>query len=104
MREITKLFLSKHKQAEYYLRDKAKENLLKSDKINQYNFIHLATHGFINETNPKLSGILFTKEEKKEIVALLQEDHKKYLQTIQQWNIDRVARLKSQGWRKAQRI
>lgn len=44
------------------------------------------------------------KEEKKQIVALLQEDQKKYLQTIQQWNINRVARLKSQGWRKAQRV
>ena len=66
VREIAKLFLSKHKQAEYYLRDNAKEGLLKSDKINQYSFIHLATHGFINETKPKLSGILFTKEEKKE--------------------------------------
>jgi hypothetical protein len=43
------------------------------------------------------------KEERERIVALLQEDQKKYLATIQQWNINRVARLKAQGWRKAQR-
>ena len=42
-------------------------------------------------------------EERERIVALLQEDQTKYLTTIQQWNINRVARLKAQGWRKAQR-
>ncbi len=63
---ITNLFLNKNKHAEYFLRDRAKEDLLKSDKIRKYNFIHLATHGFINEQKPKLSGILFTNEEKKE--------------------------------------
>ncbi len=63
---ITDLFLSKNKHAEYYLRDKAKEDLLKSDKIEQYSFIHLATHGFINEEKPNLSGILFTSERKGE--------------------------------------
>lgn len=43
------------------------------------------------------------KEERNRIIALLQEDQQTYLTTIQQWNINRVARLKAQGWRKAQR-
>ena len=42
------------------------------------------------------------KEERDKIIALLKEDQKKYLQTIQQWNIGRIQRLKSEGWRKAQ--
>ncbi len=66
VKEITNLFLNKNKHAEYFLRDRAKEDLLKSDNIKKYNFIHLATHGFINEQKPKLSGILFTNEDKKE--------------------------------------
>lgn len=41
------------------------------------------------------------KEEKDAIMALIKEDQKKYLQAIQGWNVERVARLKSAGWRKA---
>ena len=43
------------------------------------------------------------KDERDRIIALLKEDQKKYLETIQQWNIARIERLKSAGWRKAQR-
>lgn len=43
------------------------------------------------------------KEERDRIIELLKEDQKKYLQTIQRWNIDRIERLKGEGWRKAQR-
>ena len=42
------------------------------------------------------------REEKEGIMALQREDQRHYLQTIQRWNIDRVARLKAAGWRKAQ--
>ncbi len=43
------------------------------------------------------------KDERDRIIALLKEDQKKYLETIQQWNIGRIERLKNEGWRKAQR-
>jgi hypothetical protein len=39
--------------------------------------------------------------ERKEIMELLQKDQAKYLQAINQWNIDRVEKLKADGWRKA---
>ncbi len=42
------------------------------------------------------------KVEKKKIVELLKEDQKEYLSTIHQWNIDRIERLKAEGWRKVQ--
>ncbi len=61
---ILKLFIDKHRSGKYYLRKDAREELLKSSNIKNYGFIHLATHGFINEENPKLSGILFSKDEK----------------------------------------
>lgn len=41
------------------------------------------------------------REEKEKILALQREDQRLYLQAIQRWNIDRVARLKAAGWRKA---
>ena len=44
------------------------------------------------------------REEKAAIMGLLREDQRQYLQAIQSWNIERVARLKSAGWRKAQQI
>ena len=44
------------------------------------------------------------REEKEKIMALLREDQRQYLQAILSWNIDRVARLKAAGWRKAQQI
>jgi hypothetical protein len=40
--------------------------------------------------------------EPEQIIGLLQDDQKKYLETIQQWNIKRIERLKAEGWRKAQ--
>ena len=42
------------------------------------------------------------KEERDKIIELLKDDQKKYLQTIQKWNIGRIERLKTEGWRKAQ--
>ncbi|MCG6914305.1 CHAT domain-containing protein [bacterium BMS3Abin03] len=63
---ILKLFLDKNRSGEYHLRKDAGEGLLKSSNIKNYGFIHLATHGFINEETPKLSGILFSEDEKNE--------------------------------------
>ena len=37
----------------------ATEEELKSDKIAGHKFLHLATHGFINEEHPDLSGLIF---------------------------------------------
>ncbi len=43
------------------------------------------------------------KEEKAGIVKLMKEDPKVYLTTIQNWNINRVEKLKTEGWRKVLR-
>ncbi len=43
------------------------------------------------------------QSEKEEIMKLLQVGQKQYLEAIQRWNVDRVARLKKAGWRRAQR-
>ena len=41
-------------------------------------------------------------EERKEILALQKKDPVRYLKKISTWNIARIERLKSDGWRKAQ--
>lgn len=44
------------------LRDQATESYLKSDNISQYRYIHLATHAFVNENNPELSGVVLARK------------------------------------------
>lgn len=41
----------------------ATKNRLQNEQLNQYGFIHFSTHAFINEQNPKLSGIALYPEE-----------------------------------------
>jgi CHAT domain-containing protein len=57
---ISKLYPSA--KCRIYLGEQAKEETLKSEKLDQYRYIHLATHGFIDETVPGRSGILFSRE------------------------------------------
>ena len=40
------------------------------------------------------------QEDRKKIIELLQQDRNVYLQAMQDWNIERIERLKSAGWRK----
>lgn len=57
---INELFRNKNKNTKIYLHKDAKEENIKSVDIKQFNNIHLATHGFINEEKPKLSGLIFS--------------------------------------------
>lgn len=41
-------------------------------------------------------------EERRDILGMAKSEPKKYLETINGWNISRVERLKGDGWRKAQ--
>ncbi len=42
-----------------YLRNQATESQLNCPEISHYRYIHLATHAYVNEKMPSLSGILF---------------------------------------------
>jgi hypothetical protein len=42
------------------------------------------------------------KEDREKIIELLQQDRNMYLQAMQNWNIERIERLKTAGWRKLQ--
>ena len=43
------------------------------------------------------------KEDREKIIELLQQDRNVYLHAMQNWNIERIERLKAAGWRKVQR-
>jgi len=47
-------------KARVYLGQQASEQQLKSSELSSYRFVHFATHGFVNETFPKLSGLLLS--------------------------------------------
>jgi CHAT domain-containing protein len=46
-----------------YLEREAKEEKLKSGDVGDYRILHFATHGLVNEKNPKLSGLLLAQED-----------------------------------------
>ncbi len=63
LKGILNLYQEKDFPGIIYTHSSAREELIKSDKIKNYKYIHIASHGFINEAKPKLSGILFTIED-----------------------------------------
>jgi CHAT domain-containing protein len=75
-REIANLFSEKRSVFDYLFpetadillhKDASKENFLKHD-LEQYGFLHFATHAFINESHPNLSGIALWGEEENGIL------------------------------------
>jgi len=48
-------------QRQVYLDEDAREETVKSEKLDTYRYIHFASHGFIDESHPERSGILFSR-------------------------------------------
>lgn len=51
---------SSDKKSDVYIENAASERAFKSLPLQNYRYIHLATHAFVSEANPKQSGILFS--------------------------------------------
>jgi CHAT domain-containing protein len=60
VKTIAKLFEDNSSPARVYLHKSATESAIKEESAGSV--VHVASHGFINEKNPKLSGLLFAKE------------------------------------------
>lgn len=60
--QIFNLFKKKHKKAITKTHSFANENFVKSDTLEQTKIIHIATHGFVNEEKPELSGVLLAQD------------------------------------------
>lgn len=56
---ISKLYPASQRQI--YLGEDAREETVKSEKLDAYRYIHFASHGFIDESHPGRSGILFSR-------------------------------------------
>jgi CHAT domain-containing protein/lipopolysaccharide biosynthesis regulator YciM len=72
--EIGKLFKDDDYNSDIYLNRNATEDMLKSNNMDKYKFVHLATHGFINEEHPKLSGLIFYSADDSSNDGILYED------------------------------
>jgi CHAT domain-containing protein/Tfp pilus assembly protein PilF len=49
-------------QRQVYLGEQAREETVKAERLEDYRYIHFASHGFIDETQPSRSGILFSRD------------------------------------------
>lgn len=60
--QIGSLFRQRNKSDSVYLYGQATEENLKS-KVGGHRYVHIATHGFINKSNPKMSGLILHQPE-----------------------------------------
>ena len=61
--EINYLFVSEADRPSLLLREKASEAYMKTDKLKNYRYLHLATHGVVDETQPARSRIFLSPDE-----------------------------------------
>ncbi len=59
---IEQMFQKKKFNATSYVADQAHKKYITGDRLSNYRYIHFATHGFVNESNPRYSGLLLTSE------------------------------------------
>ena len=62
VKEIASLFSSQQYSSGLYTRDKADEKRVKSPDLKTFSYIHFATHGIVDESNPELSRIFLHSE------------------------------------------
>jgi|GEM_PF-3113571 len=60
---IDELVKSKGNTSETLVYDQAKEEVIKSGILNKYQYIHFATHGFVNEATPAYSGVFMSQDQ-----------------------------------------
>lgn len=79
---IAEVFQKKGQRATTYLFQNANEHQLKQGVLRQSRYIHIATHGFINEAQPDLSGLLLFPD------TTAQEDHILYSGEVYNLNLN----------------
>lgn len=58
---IDSLYVASKKNGETYIRNEATELLVKNG-LEEYKYIHFATHGFVNQAEPEFSGVLLAPD------------------------------------------
>ncbi|MGB2868658.1 MAG: CHAT domain-containing tetratricopeptide repeat protein [Bacteroidota bacterium] len=64
VKNIVKLFEANKRKGTAFLHSAASESEFKSAKVGSSRFVHVATHGIIQEDSPKLSALVFAMPEK----------------------------------------
>ncbi|MGE0590679.1 MAG: CHAT domain-containing protein [Cyclobacteriaceae bacterium] len=59
--EIEELFAARNLKSQKLLKGEADEDQIKSGSIKNYQFLHFATHGIVDEENPELSRIFLSQ-------------------------------------------
>lgn len=59
--EIDRMYKNKNLFAKYFLFKDAREENVKSSEIGTYKYVHMATHGFVNDKEPELSGLVLSQ-------------------------------------------
>ena len=60
--KINKIHLDKGIFSKFFVNESASEELIKKGELEDFDYIHLATHGFVNSQYPELSGLLLTQD------------------------------------------
>jgi CHAT domain-containing protein len=58
---INKIYIDKGLFSKLFIKEAANEELIKKGALADFDYIHLATHGFVNSQYPELSGLLLTQ-------------------------------------------
>ena len=74
IQEIKSLFDKKNLPSTQHIYAEATEKIIKSNTMQDYRFVHLATHGIINSENPDQSCLIFSNDD----TSSIQEDNVLY--------------------------
>jgi len=61
------------RKSEFWLDSDASEERIKSTDLSRYGYLHFATHAFVNEEKPDLSGIYFQPDEKEDGILFVDD-------------------------------
>ena len=59
IKQIDSLFVKSHFKTDVFLESEASERNIGTLNLPDYRFVHIATHGFVDEKKPELSGLYF---------------------------------------------
>lgn len=71
-----------------YTREKANEGLVKSGILKKFRYLHFATHGVVNESNPELSQIFLSKPNATPLVVASENNNEKGKSILEMGNAE----------------
>lgn len=60
--KINQIHVDKGIFSKFFVNESASEELIKKGELANFDYVHLATHGFVNSQYPELSGLLLTQD------------------------------------------